>query len=74
MKMLAFSIVQFYNAAKTAKKHLLKEILFEIGFIDEVRTTSGNKEVPQTFFHHSPHLRKCILIRFTLNHWQPCIS
>ena len=29
-----------------------QEILFEIGFIEEMRTTCGNKEMPQTFFHN----------------------
>ena len=33
-----------------------QEILYEIGFIEEMRTTCGNKEVPQTFFHNSEFL------------------
>ena len=41
-----------------------QEILFEIGFIEEMRTTCGNKEVPQTFFHYSEFL-KYVLIRLT---------
>ena len=48
-----------------------KEILPEIGFIEEMRTTSGNKEVLQTFFHNS---RKYNLIRLTPYHWQSRIS
>ena len=50
------------------------KILLEIGFIEEMRTTRGNKEVPQTFFHISHSSRKIILIRLTPYHWQPCIS
>ena len=29
---------------------LFKKILLEIGFVQEIRTTSDNKEVPQAFF------------------------
>ena len=50
-----------------------KEILLKIGFIEELRTTRGNKELPQTFFHYSPYSQKYVLIRLTLYHWQPCI-
>ena len=32
---------------------IVKEILFEISFIKQMRITSGNKEVPQVFFHNS---------------------
>ena len=32
---------------------LRSSIQFEIGFIEEMRTTCGNKEVPQTFFYNS---------------------
>ena len=28
----------------------VKDILLEIGFIEEMRTTRGNKELPQSFF------------------------
>ena len=31
----------------------IKEILLEIGFIEEVRTTWGYTEVSQIFFHNS---------------------
>ena len=37
---------------------LFKEIQLDIGFIEERRTTWGNKEVPQTFFYYSPYSRK----------------
>ena len=30
--------------------------VFEIGFIKEMRTTCGNKEVAQIFFHNSEYL------------------
>ena len=30
-----------------------QEIRFKIGFIEEMRTTIGNKEVPKTFFHNA---------------------
>ena len=33
-----------------------QEILFEIGFIEELRTTCGNEEVAQIFFHNSEFL------------------
>ena len=35
----------------------LKEILFEIGFIEEIKTTLGNKEVPKILFFtlYSPY-------------------
>ena len=48
-------------------------MLLEIGFIEDMRTTLGNKEVPQTFFHNSFYSRKYNLIRLTPNHCQPCI-
>ena len=38
----------------------IKEILLEIGFIEEIRTTSGNKEVPQILIHVSLYTRKSI--------------
>ena len=34
----------------------LFEILLKIGSIEEMRTASGNKELPQTFFHNSLYL------------------
>ena len=39
-----------------------------------MRTTSGNKDVPQTFFHNLLYSQKYHLIRLTLHHWQPRIS
>ena len=39
-----------------------------------MRTTRGNKEVPQTFFNNSPYLRKYVSIRLTPYHLQPSIS
>ena len=40
----------------------LREILLEIGFNDEMRTTQGNKEMRQTFFHNSLYSLKYDLI------------
>ena len=37
------------------RSFLLKEILLEIGFIEEMRTTWGNKEVPQSLNHDSSY-------------------
>ena len=37
---------------------IFKEILLNIGFIENMRITRGNKEVPQTFFHSFIYLRK----------------
>ena len=51
-----------------------KEIPLEIGFIEKIRTTWGNKEVPQIFLHNSLYLQKYDLIRLTLYHWQPFVS
>ena len=51
----------------------VKEILFKIGFIEEIKAIWGNKEVPQTFFHNFLDLRKYDLIRLTPYHCQPCI-
>ena len=36
---------------------IFEEILHEIAFTEEMRTTWSNKKVPQTFFHNSPYLR-----------------
>ena len=51
----------------------VKEILLEIGFIEEMRTIQVNTEVPHTFFYNFLDLRKCGLIRLTPYHFQPCI-
>ena len=37
--------------------------MLEIGFIEQMRTTWGNKKVSQTFFHNSPYSRKYNIIR-----------
>ena len=36
---------------------LFKELLLEISYIEQMRTTRGNKEVPETLLHYSfcPH-------------------
>ena len=36
----------------------LKEMMLEIGFIEERRTTWGNKEVPKIFFYNFLYSRK----------------
>ena len=52
----------------------MKKVLLEFGFIEEMRTTRGNKEVFQTFFSNFFYLRKYDLIRLTPYLWQPWIS
>ena len=42
----------------------LKEILLEIGFIEEMRTTWGNNEVPQVFLPNSLYSREYYFLRF----------
>ena len=60
----------------SARSHSIsfKELFLEIGCIQEMRTTWGNIQVPQIFFHDSPYSRKYDLIRVTPYHWHPCIS
>ena len=66
-----FRNVYTSNLVETPKKtfiflkrlKLVKEIPLEVGFIEEMRTAGGNKEMPQTFFHNPPHSRKHVLIR-----------
>ena len=36
-------------------QRIILEVLLEIGFIKEMRTTWGNKKVPQTLFHYSAY-------------------
>ena len=48
-------------------------MLLEIGFIEEMRTIWGKKEVPQSFFRNFLYLRKYDLIRLTPNYRQSCI-
>ena len=43
--------------------------MLEIGFIEEMRTTWDNKELPQTFFHSSLYSRKYDFIRLTPYHF-----
>ena len=65
----------YSNLSNCNYRIFVEEILLEIGcFIEEIRTTWGDKEVPQTFFHNSLYLRKYDLIRLTPYHWQTCIS
>ena len=40
----------------------VKEILLEIGFIEKMRTTYGNKKVYQTLFHYSHYAKAAKLI------------
>ena len=35
-------------------------MLLKIGFIEQMRTTSNNEKVPQTFFHYSFYPQKQI--------------
>ena len=53
------------NYCKIGRPYI--EILIEIGFIEEMRTTC-NKEVPQTFSHNSLLFVKYDLIRMTQYH------
>ena len=41
-------------------------MLLEISFIEEIKTTWGNKEVSQTFFHNFSYSRKFNLVRLAL--------
>ena len=43
----------------------LKEMLLKIGVIEELRTSGGDKEVPQTFFHNLLYSQKCSLFHLT---------
>ena len=42
-----------------------KDILLEIGLIEEMRTTGGNKEVRKIFLPNSLYSRKYYLLRLT---------
>ena len=48
-------------------------MLLEIGFIEEMKTTRGNKEVPQTFSQF-PFFAKIQFNPFDFVHWQASIS
>ena len=52
---------------------IIYEILLEIGCIEEMSTTWGNKEVPK-LFSQFPLFAKIVLIRLTSYHWQLCTS
>ena len=63
---VASCLLQVYcNLSNCNYRIFVKEILLEIGFIEEMRTIWGNKEVPQTFFHNFLYLRKYNLICLT---------
>ena len=74
MPPVASGLLQIYsNLWNCNYRIFVKEILLEIGFIEEMRTIRGNKEVPQTFFHNFFYFRKYDLIRLTPCYCQPCI-
>ena len=71
---VALDLLQVYsNLSNCNYRIFVKEMLHEIGFIEEMRTIWGNKEVPQTFFPQFPLFAKYDLIRLTPYHCQPCI-
>ena len=47
------------------------EMLLKIGFIEEIRTTSDYKKVPQNLFFQFPLSAKIDFICLTLYHWRP---
>ena len=47
-------IMSYHKKSLSMKYQSFKEILLEIGVIEKMRTTWGNKEVPQNFFPHFP--------------------
>ena len=59
---------------KNDNRSFIKELLFEIGLIEEMRTTWSNKEEPVSFFVNSLYSPKYDLIPLTPYHCQPCIS
>ena len=76
MLLVASGLLQVYSNLSNCRPNyriFLKKILLEIGFIEEITTIKGNKEVPQTFFHNFFYLQKYDLIRLTPYHFQPCI-
>ena len=58
-------ILYFFN-------FIFKEILLEISFIEEMRTTSGNRGASNLFSQLLLYA-KIDLIHLILYHWQPCI-
>ena len=56
---VASGLLQVYNNLSNCNYLVfVEDIPLEIGFIEEVRTIWGNKEVPQTFSHTILYLRK----------------
>ena len=65
----------FNHMFKVIKALKVKEILLEIGIIEEMKTTYGpDKEVPHIFFHNSPFFAKIQFNQFNSVHWQLCFS
>ena len=44
--------------ANVSNAFLLQKILLEVSFIEDIRTTWGNKELPLMFHPDSPYSRK----------------
>ena len=75
MPPVASGLLQVYsNLSNCNYRIFVKEIRLKIGFIEEMRTIWGKKEMPQTFFHNFLYLRKYDFIRLTSYHCQPCIQ
>ena len=52
-------VCQFRGSLKTFLKFgHFKEILLKNGFIEEMKSIWGNKEIPQTFFSKIPFIRE----------------
>ena len=49
-----------FDVFESSFRNDMKEILLEIGFIEEMRTIRGNKKLTQTFFHVFFHPLKYI--------------
>ena len=49
-----------FDVFESSFRNDMKEILLEIGFIEEMRTIPSNKKLTQTFFHVFFHPRKYI--------------
>ena len=52
---------------------LFKELLLEIGYIEQIKTTRGNRGA-RNLVRLLLLSTKINLIRSTLYHWQPCVS
>ena len=71
---VASGLLQIYsNLSNCNYRIFVKEVLHDFGFIEEMRTIWGNKEVPQIFFHNILYLRNYNLIHLIPYHCQPCI-